>query len=356
MRILITNDRLETVSGTVAYVKDLSLGLQERGHEVALYSPFVGQTGKEIQSLGIPVSHSLRALPFVPDLIHGHHTLETVEAVLYFRFTPVLYVCHDRLAAHDRPPRLKAIATYVAVDDNCLDRLLLDAKISKEKVRVLYNFVNLKRFTPRPPLPARPQRAAIFSNYAKKNTYVPLIQQACDRMGLSLDVIGLGIGNYAKVPESLLGRYDLIFCKAKCALEAMAVGCSVICCDFHGFGGLVTQERFDLMRRYNFGMKLLNRPFDVDLICQEIALYDPVEAAHVTERIRQEASLEKFLDQIENLYREIASYPRKEGFDIRIQLELVRLLKQKIKRSILPHFPFVKSCYTKARNLFSSAH
>jgi hypothetical protein len=37
--------------------------------------------------------------------------------------------------------------------------------------------------------------------------------------------------------QEVLGRYDLVFAKAKCAIEAMVVGAAVIVCDANGLGG-----------------------------------------------------------------------------------------------------------------------
>ena len=45
-------------------------------------------------------------------------------------------------------------------------------------------------------------------------------------------------------PEELLPKYDLVFAKARCALEAMATGCAVVLCDFAGLGSMVNPERF----------------------------------------------------------------------------------------------------------------
>ena len=50
-------------------------------------------------------------------------------------------------------------------------------------------------------------------------------------------------------PERVLGRYDIVFAKAKAAMEAMAVGAAVVLCDFGGVGPMVTWADFDRLRR-----------------------------------------------------------------------------------------------------------
>lgn len=53
----------------------------------------------------------------------------------------------------------------------------------------------------------------------------------------------------------MLGGYDLVFAKARCALEAMAVGCAVVLCDVGGLGPLVTRAQVQHLRRWNFGRR-----------------------------------------------------------------------------------------------------
>ena len=40
-------------------------------------------------------------------------------------------------------------------------------------------------------------------------------------------------------------RYDIVFAKARAAIEAMAVGAAVIVCDFDGVGPMVSTENVD---------------------------------------------------------------------------------------------------------------
>src|SRR5206468_3631377 len=120
------------------------------------------------------------------------------------------------------------------------DRLVFEHAIPEERVRVLLNFVDLQRFKPRGPLPARPTRALLFSNYAREETHLTAVREACARTGLALDVIGEGVGNVWVRPEEALGNYDLVFAKARSALEALAVGSAVVLCHATGAGPMVT--------------------------------------------------------------------------------------------------------------------
>src|SRR5439155_22994865 len=142
---------------------------------------------------------------------------------------------------------------------------------------------------PRPPLPARPARALVFSNTASDHTHVGAVREACARAGIALDVVGRDAGNPSSSPEALLGAYDLVFAKARAALEALAVGAAVVLCDAAGAGPMVTTAALDRVRALNFGVRTLREPLAPEVIAREIARYDAADAARVSRRIRAEA-------------------------------------------------------------------
>src|ERR1700676_296226 len=82
LRILITNNTLAARAGSELYVRDLASGLLERGHTPIAYSLQLGEVAQEIRAAGIPVVADLNALAAAPDVIHGHHNLETMIALL----------------------------------------------------------------------------------------------------------------------------------------------------------------------------------------------------------------------------------------------------------------------------------
>ena len=143
----------------------------------------------------------------------------------------------------------------------------------------------------------------MFSNYAKPGGYVEAVEEACSRLGIPLDRIGSGAGTATREPASALAHYDVVFAKGRAAIEALAVGCAVILCDFAGVGPMVTLSDFDRLRTANFGFGALTRPHDVDVLSGELRRYDPHDAALVCDRIRREASLERYLDDLEEIYQ-----------------------------------------------------
>lgn len=305
MRILITNNTLDHRGGSEIYVRDLAISLLNRGYTPIAYSTQLGAVAREIRAATVPVIDNLDALAMPPDVIHGHHHVETMTALLRFPGVPAVSFCHGWIPWEEIPPRFPRILQYVAVDQTCRDRLILESGIPADRVRVLPNFIDLERFKPRDPLPARPQRALIFSNYANDYTPGPAVREACARHGISVDTIGASAGNVCARPEEILRRYDIVFAKGKSALEALAVGAAVVLCDAAGVGPMVTSSQLGHLRALNLGLRALRDPVNVEVIERQIARYDAEDAAKVSRLVRATAGRDEIVDQIISLYREV---------------------------------------------------
>jgi len=223
LRILITNATLASLTGTETYVRDLALGLLRKGHTPIVYAPELGELAWELRNATIPVIDNLGSLGVTPDVIHGNHNTELMTALLQFQGVPAVFFCHSWTDWISSPPSHPRILAYVAVDDTCRDRLVCEHGIPEERLRVMLHAADLERFKPRTPLPLRPLRALVFSNNANKWTHLSAVREACAQAGIELDVVGSAVNASSSSPESLLGNYDLVFAKARCALEALAV-------------------------------------------------------------------------------------------------------------------------------------
>lgn len=305
MRILITNHSLANRAGTELYVRDVATGLIGRGHEVTAYSPEIGDVARELRAAGVSVIDSLETLADEFDIIHGQHHFETMAALLRLAATPAIYFCHGSTPWQEAAPKFPRILRYVAVDHACRDRLIHEHAIPADRILLILNFVDLQRFPKRPDLPLQPKRALIFSNQAAEHTYVGAIRHACRQAGITLEVIGSAAENVCSKPESVLGKYDLVFAKGRAALESLAVGSAVIVCDAAGAGPMVTTENLEQLRPLNFGLRVLQNPVTPETIGREILRYDPNDSKRVSEFIRQTASRESALDELSSLYQNV---------------------------------------------------
>jgi hypothetical protein len=304
MKVLITNIEMIHRSGTTLYVRDLALELLRQGHEPEVYTLGKGVAADALSDAGIPVVTSLRQVRKVPDVIHGHHNLVTRAALRYFVHTPAIFICHDHTSIFDEPPLHERILAYFAVSRVCYDRVR-NSGIPEENINLLKNFVDTQRFLPRPALPHKPHRALLFSNYAHDTTQLPVVKEACRIAGLELDVVGLGVGRPVEKPEEILGSYDIVFAKAKAAMEAMAVGTAVILCDFSGAGPMVTSSDFATLQPYNFGFQALRNPLKPEFLVEQIERYNAEDARMVRDLLRVTHRLDQAVQQLVSAYRQV---------------------------------------------------
>lgn len=312
MRILIANYDLTRRGGTQLFVSDLARKLVELRHEPVVYSPALGVIAKELRAWTVPVTSDLRTITVAPDVIVGNYHLGTMTALQQFADVPAIVVCHGEGLA----PKFPRIRRYVAVDRTCRDYLTSELGIDPNTIELILSSVDLARFPKRPSLPARPARAALFGNQFEDNQQLRAVRAACLEEGIATDVIGSGAGEVAAEPERLLRQYDLVFARARCALEAMATGAAVILTGPTRMGEMVTAANLDDHRPLNFGRRSLTTPIDVQSVRREIARYDAADAGEVCRRVRASASLDMAVAQIVRLAGEVIEEQRESERDI----------------------------------------
>ncbi len=302
MNVLLTNIVLDQVSGTVAYTRDLALALKHRGIHVEIYTHSIGEVGLDLIAQGIVVFTSLTQSKQIPDIIHAHHSPLLIDALFKYRNAPAIYWIHDRYATYDKPVVLKNIMKYFAVDYFCMERYTEEVTLNDKYIQVIFNWSDTSKFKQRIHFATAPKKALVFSNYASDENYLNYIKEACRRCNISLDVMGLLVGNYQPQPQLFLDQYDIIFAKAKAAIEAMCTGAAVIVCDANGYAGRVTKENFDFLRMYNFGRKTMTQSYHIDHIVRDIESYNVDENKSISDLIRSSASLDQYMDQLMGIY------------------------------------------------------
>ena len=313
LSILFTNNGLAQRAGSEVYVRDVALALQRRGHRPMAFSLVLGTVAAEIRAATIPVVDDVTRIREAPDVIHGHHHVETLIAALAFPQTPIVHFCHGWVPWEEMPLLHPSVRRYIAVDEVCVDRLHCEEGIASERIELLLNFVDLDRFRPRPPLPQVPRRALVLSNAARGDGYARVVAAACESAGIALDIVGAAAGNSSGTPETLLAAYDLVFAKGRTALEAVAVGCATVLADWAGAGPLVTPDNYDRLRRRNFGIRELQHAHDAGWYGQQIANYSASGAAEVSRRARADASMEPAIDRLVAVYEAAIAVPAAGG-------------------------------------------
>jgi hypothetical protein len=163
--------------GSESVTRDLATGLIALGHSPTVYTPIIGQSGFELEASGVPVIDDLRLLKDPPDVIHGHHSVPTVEAIVRFPRTPVVNVCHAWAFGIEAPVSFPQVQFHVGVDEVCTERIAHSPGIDPSRIYLIPNGVELKRIPPRRhPLPSRPQKAVAFG---KATALLPILLGIC---------------------------------------------------------------------------------------------------------------------------------------------------------------------------------
>ena len=146
-----------------------------------------------------------------------------------------------------------------------------------------------------------------MSNYPCSEKILSIVRLACTWAGISLfDVIGAPHQNATDVPEKVLPQYDLVFAKGRTALEALAVGCSVIVWNGEGgCGPLVTAAEFDHLRRWNFGFRIASQPVTPAFLAEQIARILPLLPPPSVKKCGGRGGLHLAVDQIVWLYETV---------------------------------------------------
>lgn len=334
LHILLTMCYLLHRTGAEMFTRDLAMWLRRRGHAVTIFATAFGDMANELRFASIACVIDLADMAARPDVIVGNTHHETVRALLHFHDVPVLTICHDRSDDHGRPAQFAQVVCHVAVDENCAQRLVHEFGITRERIELIQNGIDLSRFPRRGELPARPRTALVFSNYASHDAQLEEIRAACVQRGLSLDVIGSGTGNHLPDPAEALGRYDIVFGKGRCATEALCTGNSVVVLDpVWGMGEMVTAQTVAHARRWNFGRALLIRPITRESVGAELDRYDADDAGKAGEWMRAHGSLDATLGALEScVQRMVLQHPVVEVPASRRADEMSRYMQDWIRR------------------------
>ena len=215
------------------------------------------------------------------------------------------------------------------VDDINAEMLVNEFGIPRERVRVIYNAVDMARLpTRRRALPAKLERALIF---VKDNApYLETARAACARRNIATELIGYPIGRPHPNPLELIVESDLVIGAARTAIEGAVGGAAVLVADHRGLAALLTTSNLEQFRANNFGRELLTRPLDIETIGAEIDGYDAADATAVSQFMREAASLDLHIERLNSVLLEALD---------RFRLPDAEAYRQALSRYLALHLP-----------------
>lgn len=192
------------------------------------------------------------------------------------------------------------IRRWIAVDEACKAKCL-SRGVPADKLDLIYNAVDLQRFKPRLPLPSRPARGLLLTKHL---AHQQAVREACSKSNIHLDELGPATGRFSYQLEKDLLEYDIVFATARMAIEAAAVGCSIVVCDARGFSGLLDTANMKAWRQMNLGVGLLTRPTTVENLMEAISRFDADHAAKVSAYFREVADASHFVEEHLRVYNQ----------------------------------------------------
>ncbi|MFD2052656.1 glycosyltransferase [Mesorhizobium calcicola] len=300
MRVLITNLFVSHNSGTEAVVELLADGLRGAGHQTMVLAPTLGDMADKMRRRGHHVVDRIAEIVEKPDIIHAQHLTPCLTALARFPDVPAVFSCHSAFFEVEAPMLHPQIRRWIAVDEACRAKCL-SRGVPADRLDLICNAVDLQRFKPRPPLPSRPARALLLT---KNFEHQQAVREACLGSDIHLDELGPATGRFSHQLEKDLLEYDIVFATARMAIEAAAVGCSVVVCDARGFAGLLDTANMETWRQKNLGVDLLTKPTTVANLEEAISRFDADDAAKVSAYFRQVADVSSFVEEHLRVYNQ----------------------------------------------------
>ncbi len=332
LRILITNNRLNTRGGAESFVRDLARGLQEIGHSVMAYSSDLGQRERLLENDVIPVATDLDLLPFLPDIIHAQHHLDAMTAITALPEVPALFHCHGAVW-QECAPKHPRIYHYLAMSKTLAERMAVESNIPISDISVHLNVVDLARFNKVRQPPSQPTRALFFNKHHRQDSpTVAAIREAASRCGISLDFVGRHFGRLIDQPENFLPDYDIVFASGVSAIEALACGCAVVVLGRTSCGGLVLPDNLESYRQANFSIAVNSAPPSSEKIEAELRCYSSEACEMVAKRLRQMADSRLQIGKLAEIYQQIIERHQRSEHDSRAESVAV----SKYLRRIVP--------------------
>jgi len=308
MRILITCYRLD-LTGSSTFTFTLASALRSRDIDVDVFSPFPEILSNRLEQRGVRVSKSLEQVASEKyDCIIAQHNILASLIRSVKPEVPMLFVSHGILRAQaflEQPPSEDInIQKYIAVSEEVKDNLISSHRISADDIEVVWNCVDVNRFSPRGEINERPEVVLFISNRFTSKVY-RTIRDACEKLQLKLIVIGKTKRVFNT--EYYINKADIVISLGRGIIEAMACGRAAIVYDYQGGDGMITKDNIDEIRKYNFSGRRFKEKYVVAALIREISKYDSRMGAVNRDIIIREHNASLATDRIISICQEAES-------------------------------------------------
>lgn len=304
LSILLTTNHLLGWTGSETLVSTLTEILSERGCQLIIYARHINW--EWVRQHGDPRVHMVDDLEQVRDhhfdLAHVHHSSCLVDVKAAFPTLPVVFSSLGVLPFLEQPAPIElGVHFFLAVSEEVATSLHAHG-VPRDRIQVLRNVVNEKRFLPATLVRPRPGRILVLS-YKMRESQRNLLRAAAERLGASIRFLGdvTGVVPQDELP-SAINSADVVVSLGRGVIEAMLCGRVPLVFDINGLDGLVTPDNFDELKTHNFSGRRYARTATVDELIAELSHYRAHFGAELRDMAVKEFGTVQYATKLFHLY------------------------------------------------------
>ena len=282
MRVVLGRFALDTPGGTETYAVTVARELERLGHDVTLAAEALGVMADVARQAGLRVTH-LDQLPSECDAVLAHDLPMAATLAERYPGARLVYVAHSDGFDAQLPPLIHGVVDAVIA---CSDRFAARVRALPLDVPIvrLREPIDTDGSLYPPPLPPRPRRALIVSNYLRGERR-RLLVEAWEAAGVECVQLGMQSEVVAD-PRPAMRAADIVVAKARAALEAMSCGRAVYLYDQFGGDGWITPDSYPSFEADHFAGQGTPGPRSRADLVADLGVYNPDMGIANSELIR----------------------------------------------------------------------
>jgi len=300
MKILISNNHLDTIGGSETFTFALIAEIKRRGHEVEYFTFRRGIVSELIEKeLNVKYMASNRY-----DLILANHN-STVAAL--WEFGLIIQTCHG-IFPYIEQPSIYADG-YVAISEEVQKHLALKEIPSI----IIHNGIDLVRFSPKKEVNKNLKRIASFCQSDVANEKVEAACKILDIEYIRVDKFKDTIWSI----EDLINDVDLVVGLGRSAYDAIACGRPVVVFDERSYlsnmaDGYLTPIIGSSIK-FNCSGRCYQDAYDVQDLVQEFLKYNPKDSFELRKFAETNLDIVKNVDEYMKFYTVLATKKVKQN-------------------------------------------
>jgi hypothetical protein len=273
MRILIALRQPSLGGGVRGHTETVARELQHTGHDVLIFSHDDLPWRDAMERTGLRTTGSLAALEGHFDVAIAHDQPSAFDLLAARGDIPLTFVWHGNIYDVDMAPQLDDAVRIIFQPYGPLPTRA-DATAAKARIVPVRQPIDVERFCPLGPIGERPRRAVAISNYMT-DIRRTVLTEACAQLGIEIEFFGFHEQRGpTRDPQLTMNGADIVFGKARVAMEAMACGRAVFVFDVFGTDGFVDEHNIEALLSRGMGGSSTPMTTSVDQIVEELGRYD----------------------------------------------------------------------------------